>query len=268
MIEGGLAGAPPYRISGLSYCALDPCPPAGTHLRHTASIAAANRPGDVAWHLDGIAPGAPLAIVQVLGTNDKGTSVEVLRGLARVREWLDNGQLDASKAVIVLNVQYRGTGFTDPKKCAQHDPCVARMVNAIASTGAVVVAPSGNTSLEGLAFPGCLPGVVSAAAHDDHYVVPREDNGTGGPDLLDFVAPGRDVVVYSVEDGAETRACRSGTSFAAPAVGAALLRVMTDHGSSGRKALTELCRSAEWIGDRGYRRLDLRPEGSVDGGGQ
>ncbi len=124
-------------------------------------------------------------------------------------------------AVVAVNLSLGAD--EDPGAC--RDVAWEAAVAALADAGVAVVAASGNSADDGLlpvAFPACLPGVVSVRATERS---PGTGRSAGSPELADFtqydgvldlVAPGVDI--RSADTPGSGFVSLDGTSMAAPHV--------------------------------------------------
>jgi hypothetical protein len=135
----------------------------------------------------------------------------------------------------LVNLSFGGYALADMERLAE-------AVRKLQDAGAVVVASAGNDATCRPAYPAALPGVVSVAALGPHGPAPFTNYGP----WVRACAPGVDVVSTffrwrqpsNGQDYAEWVSW-SGTSFAAPAVTAALARAMRE-GLSAEQAVERL----------------------------
>jgi Subtilase family/S-layer homology domain len=93
-------------------------------------------------------------------------------------------------------------------------------------SGVTVVASAGNAGAgAGIEYPAGYPGVISVGATDRRNAV--ADYSNSGPGL-DLVAPGSDIVTWSVDNHEYFPALESGTSFAAPLVTGIVALMLTE----------------------------------------
>ena len=169
----------------------------GTHVAGIIAAAAGNGEG-----IAGVAPGARILPIRVLGANGSGYLSDAANGIVYA----------ADHGADVINLSISSTTSIDA------------MTNAIAyarSRGVVVVAAAGNTRANGspVSYPAADPGVLAVAATDSAgRFAPYSNAG----DYVDVAAPGS-AVLSTFPGGYRTM---SGTSMAAPHVAglAALVR--------------------------------------------
>jgi subtilisin family serine protease len=157
--------------------------------------------GTVGSDSHGVAPGADLFGVKVLGDDGSGTYDDVIAGI----EWVaENAGPNA-----VANMSLGGPA----------SPTVDEAVNALSASGVFVAVAAGNEGQDtGNTSPGGAEGVVAVAASGADDSAPAFSNH--GP-AVDIYAPGVDI--ESTVPGGGTEAL-SGTSMASPHVaGAAAL---------------------------------------------
>jgi type VII secretion-associated serine protease mycosin len=173
----------------------------GTHVAGTIAAARNNSVGGT-----GIAPEANILPVRVLGPLGQGTSSLTAAGIA----WaVDNG-------ADVINLSLRG--FTPTQ--VQLDA-----VNYALANDVLVVAATGNDSLNSPVYPAAYPGVIGVGALTPGRNVPAFSN-TGS--MVDVVAPGVAIwsSIPSAFNGGVPYVAWDGTSMASPHVAgiAALVR--------------------------------------------
>jgi subtilisin family serine protease len=193
----------------------------GTHI--AGSVAGASRSRLVG----GVAPGARLVDVKVLG--DQGSGSGVAEGL----EWCIQNRNRAwgggATGIDVLNLSFSGTDLSDGSDC------ICALVDAAVGQGISVVTSAGNhADCAQLSNPGAADGAITVGAYDpgsdpgsedDHLASftaygPRVDDGDGtqvDEEKPDVVAPGVDVVSAWGSPGSSGHAyaSASGTSMSA-----------------------------------------------------
>ena len=156
----------------------------------------------------GVAPGARVVPVRVLGCDDLATYAGIAEGL----DWV--AQNAAGPAVVNISINSPGSLSFD------------RAVQRVLDRGITVTASAGNSAADScLESPGRVPGVltVGASTHEDR----RAAQSDVGP-CIDLFAPGTHIVSAAVGTG-DGHTALSGTSMAAPHVaGAAALRLERD----------------------------------------
>ncbi len=220
------------------------------HGTHCAGIAAANCP-----ELKGVAPGASLLAVKVLGANGSGLSSWVIAGI----EYAVNPDRDPATddAVDVISMSLGGPGDPD-------DPLSAAIDNA-AGNGVVcaVAAANAGPGYYTVASPGCARTAVTVGASSKEDEIasfssrgPVTNTFEIKPDVL---APG--VAITSSIPGGGYASWR-GTSMATPHVAgaAALLRQLHPSWTPGeiKAALIETARDiGENVWTQGGGRIDV-----------
>lgn len=202
------------------------------HGTHVAAIAA----GRGQQAPEGIAPGAGIVAVRVLGDNGSGWTSDVIEGI----DWVvaNNGSLN----VRIMNLSLGGGSYSN--NCDSDDAntmLYAASIEAARQAGIVTFAASGNSAqAETLMAPACVSSAVSVGSvYDADYggvfwpnctdastapgqVVCSSNGGAG----LDLLAPGIDVTSAALGGGVTTK---SGTSMATPHVaGVAALLLQAD----------------------------------------
>lgn len=204
------------------------------HGTHVAGIAAAL---DNAIGVVGVAPGAPLFAVKVLGSNGSGTLSGVIQGM----DWVARNA--AAKGIVVANLSLGGLGWDDtdgnPNGCAVTLSAEHKAICAMVAAGVTVAVAAGNEmddaanhtpgafdeviTVSSLAdFDGLSGGLGSASYSWSDCTENVDDSFTCfsnyGHDV-DIMAPG--VAIYSTYMGGGY-ATMSGTSMASPHVAGAV----------------------------------------------
>ncbi len=174
----------------------------GTHIagiiagRPTAGAAAA------AGYAGGIAPGAHLVNVRVLGSDGSGLTSSVIAGL----DWVVANRTRYGIRVVNLSLGHPATGpcLLDPL-CSAVERVKRTGIVVVASAGNRGVAPSGQLVLGTVTSPGTSPFALTVgatntkntAARGDDTVASYSSRGPAAFDLLvkpDVVAPGNKIV--------------------------------------------------------------------------
>jgi subtilisin family serine protease len=192
-----------------------PCAASGCrHGTHVAGIV-----GSSDNDLPGVAPGVDLVAVRITDNSGAIVSSDVLDAL----DWVLS--IVETHAVVAVNLSLGAD--EDPGAC--RDVAWEAAVAALADAGVAVVAASGNSADDGLlpvAFPACLPGVVSVGATERSPgtglaagAAPELADFTQYDGVLDLVAPGVDI--RSADTPGSGFVSLDGTSMAAPHVAGA-----------------------------------------------
>jgi serine protease AprX len=207
VIDSGISAHPALSqkvIANVSYVTGDPqVDDAFGHGTHIAGIIAGSSTGATSLYNGGIAPGARLVNIRVLGKDGTGWTSDVIAGI----EWAIDHRGDPLK-IRIINLSL-GHPVTEPSAT---DPlCVAVM--KAASAGILVVASAGNSGksadgspiLGGITSPGNSPYAITAGAINTKATVSRKDDlmatySSRGPTRFEFavkpdvVAPGNKIV--------------------------------------------------------------------------
>jgi subtilisin family serine protease len=179
----------------------------------------------------GIARGCSLAVAAVMRDADKNAGLAARTNvglLAPALDWL------LSQRVQVVNLSLGG----------ESNAVVGRLVREILKRGVAIVAAGGNGGPDAPpVYPAAYPGVIAVTAADaGNRIYPRANRG----DYLVLTAPGVDVWVPVAGVGRYV----SGTSYAAAIVSGAVA-VHLARNVAGQGSMTELCRHATDLGERG-----------------
>ncbi len=219
----------------------------GTHIAGIIAGSAASI-SPTSLYKTGIAPGAHLVNVRVLGRTGTGYTSDVIAGI----QWVV-----ANRAKYAIRVMNLSLGHPIVSPCALDPLCIA--AERAAAAGLIVVASAGNGGkdaeghpvLGSISTPGNAPGVITVGALNTWNTVSRDDDtvttySSRGPTRYDMgikpdvVAPGNKIVsleaagsylgkaypaLHVAGSGTNAYAVMSGTSMSAAMVsgGAALL---------------------------------------------
>jgi serine protease AprX len=172
------------------------------HGTHIAGIIAGINTGTTSLYNGGIAPGAKLVNVRVLGDNGTGWTSDVIAGI----EWAIDNRDRYNIRVINLSLGHPVTesSATDPLCLAVRDAALAGIV-VVASAGNSGKAADGSPILGGITSPGNSPFAITVGAINTKATVTRDDDvmatySSRGPTKFDFavkpdvVAPGNKIV--------------------------------------------------------------------------
>ena len=220
----------------------------GTHIAGIVAGQAAAARGVTPQYAGGVAPGAHLVNVRVLGADGSGYTSSVIAGL----DWVIRNRAAYNIRVVNLSLGHTVTGpcVTDPL-CSAVARVVGSGIVVVASAGNRGLAPSGQTVAGTITSPGNSPFAITVGALNTKGTVARGDDSVAGyssrgpaafdlgvkPDL---VAPGNKIVsleapggflasrypaLHVAGSGANAYYTMSGTSMAAAMVsgGVALL---------------------------------------------
>jgi subtilisin family serine protease len=221
------------------------------HGTHVAGIIAGNpasASGVTQEYVGGIAPGATLVNVRVLGADGSGLTSDVIAGI----EWVVANRELYNIRVINLSLGHPVTeGCSTDPLCEAVNQAVQAGIVVVVAAGNTGAAPDGSTILGGISSPGTSPYAITVGALDTWGTVDRSDDtvatfSSRGPtpyDLAvkpDLAAPGTLIVsleaagaflpttypsIHVAGSGNNAYMYLSGTSMAAPMVtgGVALL---------------------------------------------
>ena len=230
----------------------------GTHVAGTIAQATDNGIG-----VSGVAPDVNLMAVRVLGTNGGGDAYSVARGIVYA---VDNG-------ADVINMSLGSSYGSSVEQQA---------IQYAYDNGVVVVAASGNESVNQVGYPAAYPETIAVGSVGASFNVPSYSNGGSG---LTIVAPGGDlssddngdgyadgILQETFEYGSWTYTFWEGTSMATPHVSAAAA-LLLEAGADPYDVANILANTADdlggagWSTRSGYGALNLvEALAAVDGG--
>lgn len=179
----------------------------------------------------GVAPGARLWAVKVLGDNGYGYISDIIQGI----EWcVDNGMDIASMSF----------------GAAEYSESLANACNAACNAGVLLVAAAGNEKGGPVIYPAAYKSVIAVSATNTNDVI--ADFSSTGPEV-ELAAPGVDIK-STYTNG--QYAIGSGTSMACPHVaGAAALAWAADPSLTAEQLRIRLQQTAEDLGAAGRDNL-------------
>lgn len=248
ILDTGIAQAPEFagRIRpGINVTSGSaPTPDNDGHGTAVASVAAAS-----SETLRGVSPSSPIIPIKIFSVRGEASAAWVVRGL---REAVRRGAK-------VINLSASGLPSATASAA---DRAVMTAIGEAVSSGAVVVAPSGNEGAGQLDVPAAYPHVLAVGATSESGLLASFSNTGSG---LDLVAPGERVVA-----AAPTFLCSSGylaasgTSFSAPAVSGAVAQLAALRPTLDASQLADMVRLraaraevTDWSLQLGFGLLDL-----------
>lgn len=204
-------------------------PPSG--MQHGTAIAAL-LVGSPLGRSPGLLPGAELIAVDTFHRRGRHGDVSDAYSLVRALDYLD------SRDIAIINLSLTGPA----------NALLERTILRLAGKGVVLVAAAGNDGPRAKpAYPAAYPQVVAVTAVD-RQKLPYRRAARGSH--IDLAAPGVDVWIAASQKGERPR---SGTSFAAPFVTAAIALARKAEGDGAKTAaLSRLTDSAEDLGQPGH----------------
>jgi serine protease AprX len=247
----------------------------GTHVAGIIAGGSAASVGVTNLYNGGIAPGANIINVRVLGADGSGLTSDVIAGI----DWAVSNRSKYNIRILNLSLGHR---VAEPAALDPLDQAVARAVQAglivIAAAGNEGAAADGSPIMGGIMVPGNSPLVITVGAVNTWGTVNRSDDtiatySSRGPtkyDLTvkpDVAAPGNKIVSLEAQNsylsrnysylhvaGTPTNAYfrLSGTSMATPMVaGAAALLLQGNPGLSGAQMKLALQMGASYMPSAG-----------------
>lgn len=200
-------------------------------MQHGTAIAAL-LVGSPSGRSPGLLPGAELIAVDTFHRRGRHGDVSDAYSLVRALDYLE------SRNIAIINLSLAGPA----------NAVLERAVLRLAGKGVVLVAAAGNDGPRAKpAYPAAYPQVVAVTAVDRQK---RPYRRAARGSHIDLAAPGVDVWIAASQKGERPR---SGTSFAAPFVTAAIaLAQKAEGGGAKTAALSRLTRSAEDLGRPGH----------------
>jgi serine protease AprX len=223
------------------------------HGTHVAGIVTGSPAGSVTnLYTGGIAPGASLINIRVLGANGSGLTSDVILGI----DWAIEHRQQYNIRVINLSLGHpvMEPSATDPLCEAVKRASDAGIV-VIAAAGNAGVSPEGQRILGGIVSPGNSPYAITVGALNTMSTVKRNDDtlttySSRGPTKFDFAvkpdlaAPGNKIVsleangsylagtypyLHRAGNGNNAYMQLSGTSMAAPMVSGAVALLLQEN---------------------------------------
>ncbi|MFA4640891.1 S8 family peptidase [Pyrococcus kukulkanii] len=213
-------------IGRVNFVENEPSDDLNGHGTHVAGIVA-GRPVKVVYegkelYVSGVAPGASILSVKVLGKDGGGTMTQILQGLDYVVEWHKKHPNEP----IVISMSL-GSPFGSPR-----DPMVRKVEQIIREEHIPVVIAAGNEFVV-IDSPGIATGAITVAAVDREMKVASfsgKGPGTNPYDIKpDIAAPG--VKILSARAGTLNEfVAMSGTSMATPHVSGVVALILQKYG--------------------------------------
>jgi len=204
-------------------------PPSG--MQHGTAIAAL-LVGNPSGRSPGLLPGAELIAVDTFHRRGRHGDVSDAYSLVKALDYLE------SRNIAIINLSLTGPA----------NVVLERTIERLAGKGVVLVAAAGNDGPKAKpVYPAAYPQVVAVTAVDRQK---RPYRRAARGSHIDLAAPGVDVWIAASQKGARPR---TGTSFAAPFVTAAIaLARKAEGGVAKTAALSRLTGSAEDLGQPGH----------------
>ncbi|WP_119271685.1 S8 family serine peptidase [Taklimakanibacter deserti] len=204
-------------------------PPSG--MQHGTAIAAL-LVGNPSGRSPGLLPGAELVAVDTFHRRGRHDDVSDAYSLVKALDYLE------SRTIAIINLSLTGPA----------NVVLERAIERLAGKGVVLVAAAGNDGPKAKpVYPAAYPQVVAVTAVDRQK---RPYRRAARGSHIDLAAPGVDVWIAASQKGARPR---TGTSFAAPFVTAAIaLAQKAEGGVAKTAALSRLTGSAEDLGRPGH----------------
>jgi aqualysin 1 len=192
------------------------CDGHGTHVAGT--LAARDNPNDVV----GVAPGAPLTSVKVLGCRGFGTSSNVIKGI----DWVTDNAVEPA----VANMSLGSSGRIKSLNAAVRESAASGVFYSLAAGNDGRSACKSSPAMTGA---GTNNGILTTAATNQADKEPSWSNF--GP-CVDLWAPGAKILSTKLDGGTTTM---SGTSMAAPHAGGTAALYLSSHPTDDSPAEVE-----------------------------
>ena len=213
---GGDGYGPGHKVvDGWDFSKDKPNPyPVNSHGTLTAGLVASNAPG----HL-GVAPGASIVALRVIGDDGSGSYTRVASALQYV---IDNAGRDK---ISVVNISLSDGGnysydfFSRDNSIGQK---IARLIDKLAEMRIPVVAAAGNSydGSPGMGFTAILPHTISVTATDSNDKLLPNAQRLGPLDgfaaATDLAAPGKDIEAPTGSSASRTGPCLRTARNASP----------------------------------------------------
>lgn len=178
----------------------------------------------------GLVPGAELVAVDTFHRANGGADLADAYSLVRGLDAL------AARGLPVINMSLSGPA----------NAVLERTIEQVTDQGTLLVAAAGNDGHRAApVYPAAYPQVVAVTAVDRQKRIYRR---AGRGEHIDLAAPGVDVWTAASVSGARTK---TGTSFAAPFVSAAIALALQTDGAERQAAIDRLTSRAEDLGEPG-----------------
>ncbi|MEJ2395378.1 MAG: S8 family serine peptidase, partial [Candidatus Thiodiazotropha sp.] len=150
----------------------------GTHVAGTVAAASNNNRG-----VAGIAWGAKIMPLRVLGLEGRGSVYDILQGVRYAAGLSNDSNTLPPQPADIINLSLGGTDY---------DQDVQDVYNEVRNAGVIVIASAGNNNWATLSYPASYDGVISVSAMDWHNnKAPYSNYGAA----VDVGAPGGNMAV-------------------------------------------------------------------------
>ncbi len=217
---GGGFGSGFKAEAGYDFAQNDPYPMADTwsHGTMVSGLIASNAP-----NASGVAPGADLVPLRVIGNNNQGSYNYVAQAL----QWVVTNHAAYNISVVNISLSDGGNYTSDPFVNSSIDNQIRSAITQLNALNIPVVCASGNSfdgTHQGMGYTAILSDTISVTGTDqqNHFVsdAQRLGSAAGGASATDLAAPGSGLLTTADNN---TFTTVQGTSFAAPLVSGAVI---------------------------------------------